>query len=185
MNREEVENLVRSMIQPLMRGQVASTEGQTATLDNLVPSGSAPNFQQTYPFGFVASPPKGVLAYFLNFFGLSQSPIILSHFHNGRPAPSAPGEVIVYCTSADGSSTPIKLTLGNDGTLVITASSKVQIKCDSVEVGQGTLEKVLKGETFQSFFNGHQHMGNLGAPTGTPIVQSDLSQLSTKVKAAN
>lgn len=184
MTRDAIANMIRTMIQPLARGKVNSVGDSGTVLDDLVPSGSGPGFQQTFPFGFVSSPPKGIFAYFLNLFGNSQASIILSHFHAGRPKPSAAGEVIVYCTNADGSSVPVKFTLGNDGILKVTASSKVQIQCDNVEVGQGTLEKVLNGETFQTFINEHVHIDSMGGSTQVPTVQSDPTHLSNKVKAA-
>lgn len=184
MTREAVINLVRSLVQPLMRGRVSSMSGLNATLDDLVPAGASDKFQQTYPFGFSAYAPNGVLAYFLNLFGRPQLKIVLGHLHAGRPQASAPGEVIVYCTNAAGDSVPVRFTLGNDGVLRVTATSKVQVQCDNIELGQGTLEKVLNGETFRTQFLQHTHQGNLGVPTG-PVMQpfAEAEVLSTTVKA--
>ena len=60
----------------------------------------------------------------------------------------------------------------------------IDIDCNTLELGRGTLEKILNGETFQTFFNNHKHLGNAGVPTGPPIVQSGSAELSTVVKAA-
>jgi hypothetical protein len=58
------------------------------------------------------------------------------------------------------------------------------IDASSIELGEGAAEAVIKGNTFQSIFNAHTHIGNLGAPTSPPIVPlsgSELSQI-TKTK---
>jgi len=184
MNRDAIMNMIRSFTQPLMRGRVLKTSDPKATLDDLVPSGQADNFQQTFPFGFVAAPPKGVLAYFLNLFGNSQLPVIFSFLDKSRPAPTGPGEVVLYSKSADGSSVQVKITLGADGVLTINAPSKVKVLCDDVEIGEGTLEKVLNGETFQQRYNDHTHIDSMGGTTQKPIVQSPSGDLSTQVKAS-
>jgi hypothetical protein len=51
----------------------------------------------------------------------------------------------------------------------VTASEKVHLNTPHVELGQNAAESVIKGDTFQSLFNNHTHIGNLGAPTGPPI----------------
>jgi phage baseplate assembly protein V len=53
----------------------------------------------------------------------------------------------------------------------------------TIELGKGTLENILNGATFQARFNNHTQIGNLGVPTGKPIVQSPAGDLSSKVKA--
>lgn len=74
------------------------------------------------------------------------------------------------------------LTLTNQGNVTAEVTGKTAIKCDNVEIGGDNLEKMLKAETFKKFFNEHVHMGNLGAPTGTPQIQMSDVQLSTEVK---
>lgn len=170
------------MVQPLMRGAFDTSDKLKAKLMDLVPFGTAENFQSAFPYGLVSKPRKGVLAYFQNLLGYSQNPIILSHLDQKRPTPSAEGETILYC-SADGSSFPVKITLLVDGTLKIEASTKVQVVCDDIALGEGTVEKILNGETFQTFFNQHTHLGNLGVPTGAPMVPSDATHLSEVVTA--
>lgn len=88
------------------------------------------------------------------------------------------GQVALY--DEEGS----KVLLKNDGEIEIVAATKVVVSSASVEIGDGSLEAVLKGETFQTFFNSHTHTGNLGAPTGPPNSPSIPSHLSTVVKEA-
>jgi hypothetical protein len=183
MKADDVRRIALSLVQPLYRGTFETISGIKAKLTQIIPFGSGDHYQNASPFGFVSWPVKGVLAFIHNLEGRLQSPIILGHLHVGRPVPSAAGEVIIYCTNAAGDSVPVKLVLGNDGVLRITASSKMLVDCDDIELGQGTIERIVNGETFKTFFNAHQHLGNLGAPTGPPITAMDNSELSSTVKA--
>ena len=47
---------------------------------------------------------------------------------------------------------------------------------------ENAVEAVIKGNTFQNYFNSHTHIGNLGAPTSTPVVPSTPNHLSTVSK---
>lgn len=182
--REDILRVVGQYVQPLYRGSVETVTGLTAKLTQIIPYGTADNFQFSMPFGLISAPVKGVVGFIQNLYGSPNSPVILGIMDPKRPKPSAPGEVIVYCTDSSGAQHPIKITLKNDGTLMIEATTKVQIKCDEVELGQGTLEKVLNGEATRTWLNSHTHIGNLGAPTTGAIVPLPSSALSNKVKAA-
>ena len=57
------------------------------------------------------------------------------------------------------------------------------IKATAIEFGEGSVEKLLKGETFQTFFNSHTHIGNTGVATSPPMTPSDTSHLTTITKA--
>jgi len=81
----------------------------------------------------------------------------------------AKGEVALYTDEGD------KIHFKRDGL--------IQIFSSNIELGKGSLEKILDGETFQAFFNTHAHLGNLGVPTGPPTVLSPASHLSSVVKA--
>jgi phage baseplate assembly protein V len=65
----------------------------------------------------------------------------------------------------------------------LKANGEIVIEGDNIKFGEAATEKILKGETFQAFFNAHTHTGNLGAPTGPPNVLSNAAQLSSKVKS--
>ena len=70
----------------------------------------------------------------------------------------------------------------------ITQAETITAKCkklvvnhsDAIELGSGKLEKMLLGETFQKWFNNHQHIGNMGAPTSPPMLPSLPTHLSQK-----
>ncbi len=80
----------------------------------------------------------------------------------------ANGEVVLYTDEGD------KIHFKRDNV--------IDVDCNTLELGNGTLEKILNGETFQSRFNAHTHLGNAGVPTGAPIIPSPVSDLSTVVK---
>jgi phage gp45-like len=160
-------------------------------MDNLFPDGYDDRFDLASPFGFISGIPKGVTGFFQSLFGSGYANIIVALQHAKRPSPSGPGETILYSTDSSGNTVKVKITLGADGTLTINAPTKVvvnapdvTVNASTVELGSGALEKVLNGETFQTFFNEHQHLGNMGIPTGMPIVPSDAAHLSAVVKAA-
>jgi phage baseplate assembly protein V len=92
------------------------------------------------------------------------------------------GEVAIYTDEGD------KIHIKRGGELLIEAATKTVVKSPLVELGDGVLEKILNGETFQTFFNAHTHpfTGNLGitAVTATPSVPSTPIHLSNIVKGA-
>ncbi len=84
--------------------------------------------------------------------------------------------------------------LDANGNKITMDSNGVTIKSDEINIGEGanneklvlgdSLQTVLK-QSIESMFNAHTHVGNLGAPTGTPVplMTINLSQaLSQKHK---
>jgi len=60
----------------------------------------------------------------------------------------------------------------------VKASQKAHLSSPNVELGPNAAEAVIKGNTFQKLFNNHTHLGNLGAPTGPPIIPLSGLELS-------
>jgi hypothetical protein len=181
---EEIRRAVLEVVQPIAKGTFDAIDDAKlrARLKNVIPFGTADHYETASPYGLISSPIKGVRAYFLNLMGSALAPIIIAHIDGKRPQP-VPGETILYCLSADGGTVPVKISLKPDGTLRIDATTKVELVCEDVEIGKEALEKVIKGETFLTLFNQHQHLGNLGAPTGPPIVPMvEAQHLSSEVK---
>lgn len=89
----------------------------------------------------------------------------------------AEGEVALFTDEGD----KIHFKRGN---VIEIQTQHAKIISNDVEIGSGVLEKILNGESFQTFFNSHTHVGNMGAPTSPPQLPSDPSHLSTKVKGA-
>jgi hypothetical protein len=80
------------------------------------------------------------------------------------------------------------INIKSNKTVNITATNDVIVKCkklmvdhsNAIELGSGSLEKMLLGESFQKLFNSHQHIGNMGAPTSPPIKPSTAAELTKK-----
>lgn len=66
--------------------------------------------------------------------------------------------------------------------VTVKTTNKVIIDSPKIELGKNTLESIIKGETFQKLFNSHTHIGNLGAPTSTPMIPLNGSELSQITK---
>jgi len=87
------------------------------------------------------------------------------------------GEVALYTDEGD------FIKLRRDNVIEISGSSKVVVKSDNIELGRDALERIVNGETFRTLYNDHTHQGNLGVPTGDPIIKMPLSALSTVTKS--
>tara|TARA_R110001592_G_scaffold153798_2_gene382601 strand:+ start:5071 stop:5967 length:897 start_codon:yes stop_codon:yes gene_type:complete len=91
----------------------------------------------------------------------------------------------------------------NDGNITFTHSAQVtinsgantEINCEdaiinckntivnhasSIELGKGASEKIVLGDSFMSYFNSHNHIGNKGVPTSPPISPMTTALLSQK-----
>lgn len=67
-------------------------------------------------------------------------------------------------------------------TAVNITTKKAVIEAEAIELGADATEAVIKGNIFQSLFNAHTHIGNLGAPTSppvSPLTGSELSKITT------
>jgi len=73
------------------------------------------------------------------------------------------------------------VNLSADGNVTVS-TPKAHIDAAAVELGATATEAVIKGNTFQSLFNAHTHVGNLGYQTAPPTQQLTGSELSTVSK---
>ncbi len=71
-----------------------------------------------------------------------------------------------------------RVVISADGLVEIESDVKVHVKAPAVHLGTSAAEQVILGNTFQSLFNAHQHIGNKGRPTSTPIVPLSGAELS-------
>ena len=165
-------------------GKTKSQTGGNVGLDNLYPDGGyKDNFRLTSPFGFISGIPQGVAAFYHGLFGSSFESITLGFIDSNRPAPSGPGETVLYSTDSAGQSIQVKIVLGTDGTLTITSPTKVVVNSPQIMLGLGG-EKTVNGETFMADYLAHTHQGNMGVATSPPVGAQGLgSYLSQKVTA--
>jgi hypothetical protein len=73
--------------------------------------------------------------------------------------------------------------IGSSGSIKLDMNSgKIVLESSIIELGEMSTEAAILGTTFLSLLNAHQHIGNLGFPTGPVMVPIPPSVLSTKVK---
>ncbi len=63
---------------------------------------------------------------------------------------------------------------------IINCENMVVNHSTSIELGSGATEKLVLGNSFLQLFNQHSHIGNLGAPSGPPIVPMTPAQHLSK-----
>jgi hypothetical protein len=87
------------------------------------------------------------------------------------------GDAKIQLDTQDGGQLRVVIEMGKDQ--IRMENSKVIINSNNIELGQGAVQAVIKGNVFQNYFNSHTHIGNLGAPTSPPVVPSTPDHLST------
>jgi hypothetical protein len=90
------------------------------------------------------------------------------------------GDAKIQLDTQDGGALRIVVQMGNDQ--IRMENNKVIVNSNNIELGEAAIESVIKGNTFQTYFNSHTHIGNLGAPTSPPVIPSDPSHLSNVSK---
>lgn len=174
-----IRNRVYSMITRAVIQTVNDSKNMQIVQVGMLAGESRSDVERFQNFGFTSNPPAGSEALALSVGGNRDHLIIIAaDDRKTRFKPLASGESAVF--TDDG--TVIHLKKG--GTVEILAATKVDINSPTIELGTATLEKILNGETFQARYNAHTQLGNLGVPTGTPIVQSPPSDLSSQVKGS-
>lgn len=75
-----------------------------------------------------------------------------------------------------------KVLKDKNGNKIIMKDGKIIIiSSGDIELGENAIEKLVKGESFKTFFNSHKHTSPMG-PTGIPINLMSDTQLSEKNK---
>lgn len=86
------------------------------------------------------------------------------------------GDAKVQLDTQNGGELRIIVKMGEDE--IRMEKKKVIVKCENIELGEGAIEKLVKGSTFLKYFNSHTHPTGVG-PSGTPIVpMTDAQHLS-------
>lgn len=75
-----------------------------------------------------------------------------------------------------------RITIDQEGVITIESDSQIHLNAPRINLGSEASEALVKGNTFQQLFNAHQHVGNQGAPTSTPVQPLDGSELSDMTK---
>lgn len=181
---EQIANAVKMMLEPLKRTMLmtigrgvilAINDSKNMQLAQAIfLAGEVKDDMERFQnFGFTSTPISGAeaLAVFLG--GERDHGVIIAvDDRRFRVKSLGPGQTAIY----DAFGSVIKLN----------SAGKVSVEANLVELGKGTLEKVLNGETFQMWAATHTHNSSVpGAPTGPPIQPSiPLLHLSQAVKAS-
>lgn len=179
-----LEPITRRISLLMSRGVVGlsndSADGNQRLQASLLANETRDGLERLQEYGLTSRPKSGAEALVLFPNGSREFGLVIAvDDRRYRLKPLEEGEVALYTDEGD------KVHLKRGGTIVIQAASKVQVNAPAVELGQGTLEKALNGEAFQSFFNSHTHTSApSGSPTSPPISPSTASHLSAKVKVA-
>jgi hypothetical protein len=90
------------------------------------------------------------------------------------------GDAKIQLDTQDGGQLRVVIEMGQDQ--IRMENNKVIINSNNIELGEAAIESVIKGNTFQTYFNSHTHIGNLGGPTSPPVIPSDPTHLSNVSK---
>lgn len=184
-SKEQLMRAVYEFLQPMRRGKIVSVNGLRADLNGLVGFGGNDGFIRTSPFGFIATPTPNTFAYYNNLDGDSLSPIILGYQHQKRPNPSGVGGSILYSTDASGDEVRAFIEAFNTGQIDFKSVDGSLIRMlpnGDIFLGSGTSnEPLILGNAFATIYNVHTHTGNLGGPTGPPLVPMSAAHVSAKV----
>jgi len=151
---------------------ISENEGLQKVKMELLAGEIRDGMEHFFDYGFTSSPKSGAEAVVVFPGGNREHGLVIKiDDRRFRLKTLAEGEVALYTDEGD----KIHFKRGNI----------IDVDCNTLELGNGTLEKIVNGESFKTLFNMHQHLGNLGVPTGVPItLLTDDPHLSTVVKAA-
>lgn len=187
---KDLQRLVDSMIAPLRRrvsmmiGRAVisaavndKTKLQSLQCD-LLADETLQDLERFQQYGFTGVPMEGAESVVLFASGRDHGVVICVDDRRYRLNNLEAGEVAIYTDEGD------KIHIKRGGSLEIHAATEVKVNSPKIELGESGLEALIKGETFQSFFNSHSHVGNLGIPTSPPQQPSTPDHLTTVTKGA-
>lgn len=136
-------------------------------------------------YGFASRPQKGAEGIYIKEGGMV---VMVADDDRRYRIALESGEAAIYTDQGD------KIHIKRDGNILIQASSSVKVVSPNVEflsagdaVTEGLAQKMLNGQTFQTWADTHFHTGGFVAPTSVPVETSaafPLPVLSNTVKAS-
>jgi phage baseplate assembly protein V len=129
--------------------------------------------QRIQQYGFTSNPKPGAQAITLFFGGNREDGVIIcTDDKRYRLRSLQPGEVALYTDEGDS----IQLKRNNE--IKITSSGTVKIECDDVEIGGGTMRKLID-ERMIDIFNTHIHASSGVVPSTLITVPSTVTTTKT------
>lgn len=190
MLNSEFKEMLYSFVQPMKVGMMLWRDEIFSTMKGVSGLGDDEKLTRSSPYGIVSKEPEGIWGYAQNLMGDLLAPVIIAQLDKLRPTPVEKGELVLYARSGKAITVKISLKPESEEVLIEAdseiklVSPKTEIFSGEVNIGDGALEKIVNGETFQSLFNDHKHVGNMGVETGPPIVPMGADCLSGIVKGA-
>lgn len=74
------------------------------------------------------------------------------------------------------------INIETENKINIISNDTVNVECNTINLGESAAHALLKGDVFQNLYNSHTHIGDLGYPTGPPIIPSPPTDLSEVTK---
>lgn len=168
MTESEIRRLIRAEIRealaPIMMGFVVSNENvQRSTMKRTSMEGPTPNVRNIQPFGISSKAPPATEALFVPVNGDPTHVNMVGHFDKAKPEVTKDGETSLY---------------DSFGHEVYLSENKMQFG------SQASANPMMLGDVVQQLFStlleliaSHNHIGNLGYPTGVPSNAAQFTEL--------
>lgn len=88
------------------------------------------------------------------------------------------GDAKIQLDTQEGGDLRIVIEMGDDQ--IRMENRKIVINSNNIELGEGAVQSVIRGDAFRTFFNSHVHAG-AGSPPVVPMIPNLLS-LTTKTR---
>jgi hypothetical protein len=160
-----IRQVVREEFAPVAMATIVANATQLRSTFQRTSSDSRfPNARSIQPYGYASRAPTGTECLAVPVGGNASHVNIVGHFDSARPLVSD-GETLLY--DANGHAVYLSTTKVQIGTMI--ASHPVPL---------GDILKTALNDLLEAIIS-HQHMGNLGYPTGTPMNSSAFSAIKS------
>ena len=161
--RKFIRDEIRLALAPIILGNIISNESSLrSTVQRTASDSGMENVRNILPYGISSRAPAKTTALIVPMAGDTTHPLLVGHFDETRPELND-GESAVYDAH---------------GHVVFLSSSKMQFgsKNSANPMMLGDLVQQLLSDLIEKIAT-HQHLGNLGYATGTPINQAEFEAL--------
>jgi len=177
---ERIKPDIRSYVKQPIRGKVVAVQPESYTCDVQPEEESHPVIPGVEILSVWATPTTRLLA-------LPQvDSIVMVGFENGDTTKpfiqgfiSESGFSNRFLIESETS----RIFLDEDGTVTVESDTSVKVNAPEILLGEAAVEAVIKGNTFQAFFNAHTHGTGVG-PSTPPVQQLTGTELSGIVSCA-
>jgi len=172
---EPVTNKIKSMLSKAIVSLVNDSTNMQLIQIEILKDEVKDNVERVQDYGLTSFPRKGAEA-LIGFINGNKDHGVAIKVDDSRVRPKnlQEGEVVLYHESGS------KIYMKSNGDINIESAGKVTLDGDSIELGSGVLEKLIKGDSFLTFFNSHVHVVPGIGPSAVPTAPMTSAQLSSK-----